>query len=167
MYKRQVLTGDKVPLEYERWVLEGGIKKTETVKIYVDIPHGVDNNEIIIIPNEGHVLHDRCIGDIKVIVNVENDSIFERQGLDLIMNKTITLKECLCGFTFELKHLNGKIYTMTNQLGNVISPGHTKTLPGMGIPRGDKIGKMIIIFGVEFPNKIDEDIGQKIAELLQ
>ena len=137
-----------------------------TVKIYVDIPHGVDNNEIIMIPNEGHVLHDRCIGDIKVIVNVENDSIFQRQGLDLIMNKTISLKECLCGFTFELKHLNGKVYTMTNQTGNVICPGHTKTLVGMGIPRGDKIGKMIIIFGVEFPNKIDVEVSEKIAELL-
>ena len=38
----------------------------------------------------------------------------QRIGLNLIFKKTISLKEALTGFTFELKHLNGKRYNINN-----------------------------------------------------
>lgn len=161
-----VVTGDKIPLEYERWVLEEGVKRTETVKIYVDIPPGIDNNEIIIKENEGNILHDRCIGDVKIIVQIENESAFERNGLDLLWKKDITLKDALCGFSFELKHLNGKSYSIRNSSGTIISPGYTKVIPGMGIKRDNHCGKLIILFNISFPNSLDKDVIEKLQEIL-
>ena len=43
-----VLSGGSVPLEIERWIMENGIKFHEKETIYVTIPEGVDDNEIII-----------------------------------------------------------------------------------------------------------------------
>ena len=161
-----VVEGDKVPLEFERWVLEEGVKRMETVKIYVDIPAGVDNNEIIVVENAGNVLHDRCIGDVKVIITIENESLFDRNGLDLIWKKEISLKDALCGFSFELKHLNGKSYAIRNTSGTIISPGYTKTIPGMGIKRGNHCGKLIILFTINFPKMLDKEAIEKLSEIL-
>ena len=160
------IMGDKYPLEYERWTLEDGVKKSETVKIYVDIPMGIDTNEIIIVRDAGNVIHDKCKGDVKIIVTVENDSIFKRQGMDLLMDKKLTLKESLCGFTFEVKHLNGRTYTLTTPAGNVIQPGHTKTISDLGVMRDGRVGRLIVKFVVEYPNKLDESVVDKLKELL-
>lgn len=160
------IMGDKYPLEYERWILEEGVKKSETVKIYVDIPMGIDTNEIIIIKDAGNVIHDNCKGDVKIIVTVENDSIFKRQGMDLLMEKRLTLKESLCGFTFEVKHLNGRTYTLTTPPGNVIQPGHTKTIADLGVMRDGKVGRLTVQFGVEYPTQLDVSVVEKLKELL-
>jgi DnaJ family protein B protein 4 len=160
------IMGDKYPLEYERWVLEEGIKKTETVKIYVDIPMGIDTNEIIMIKDAGNIIHERCKGDVKLIITVENDTIFKRQGMDLIMDKKLSLKESLCGFTFEVKHLNGRTYTLTTPAGNVIQPGHTKTIADLGVMRDGRVGRLIVQFGVEYPSRLDEGVVEKLKEIL-
>ena len=39
--------GINLPLEIERWIIVDNIKKVEKETIYVDIPRGIDNNEII------------------------------------------------------------------------------------------------------------------------
>ena len=161
-----VLVGGKIPVEFERWVLESGVKRMETSKVYVDIPKGTDNNETIVMKNVGHVRHDECIGDLKLIIDVVNDSDFVRSGLDLLLNRTISLKDALCGFTFEMKYLNGKSYTITNQTGNIVIPEYNKLIPQMGLPRGDIRGNLIIRFHIDFPKSLDETVIAKLRELL-
>jgi len=160
------LTGGKIPVDYERWVLEGGVKRTETTKIYVDIIQGIDNNETIVVKDVGNIIHDNCIGDLKVIIQVRNDSEYIRNGLDLMVDKKISLKDALCGFSFELKYLNGKTYTITNQEGSIVVPEYTKLIPNMGIPRGDTKGHLIIRFHIEFPKSLTSDVIQKLKDLL-
>ena len=46
--------------------------------------------------------------------------LFLNDGLNLIYNQTITLKEALVGFNFQLDHINGKCYTITAGGVNVI-----------------------------------------------
>jgi len=161
-----VLIGGKIPVEYERWVLEGGVKRNETNKIYIDIIQGIDNNESIIIKDVGNMIHDECIGDLKVIIEVRNDSEYIRNGLDLIIDKTISLKDALCGFSFELKYLNGKVYTITNQEGSIVVPEYTKLIPNMGLQRGDSRGQLIIRFHIVFPKTLSTDTIKQLKSLL-
>ena len=161
-----VLTGGKVPVEYERWVLEGGVKRVETTKIYVDIIQGIDNNETIVVKDVGNIIHDNCIGDLKVLIQVRNDSEYIRNGLDLMVDKTISLKEALCGFSFELKYLNGKTYTITNKEGSIVVPDYTKLIPNMGLQRGSARGHLIIRFHIKFPSSLNLDSIEKLKELL-
>jgi DnaJ family protein A protein 2 len=161
-----VLIGGKVPVEYERWVLEGGVKRTETTKIYVDIIQGIDNNETIVVKDVGNIIHDNCMGDLKVIIQVRNDSEYIRNGLDLVVDKTISLKDALCGFSFELKYLNGKTYTITNKEGSIVVPDFTKLIPNMGLQRGEARGHLMIRFQIEFPTSLDSEVIQKLKDLL-
>ena len=154
----QVLTGVNIPLEIERWITEHGMKVFESETIYVTIPKGVDDGELIVLKDKGNVINENCKGDIKIFVKIENDSIFKRAGLDLVLEKNITLKEALCGFSFELTYINGKSYTLNNNAGNIIPPGFRKIIPNMGLERDQHKGNMVVEFNIKFPEKLNESV---------
>jgi len=162
----QVLSGASIPLEIERWIIENQIKVFEKETIYVTVPKGIDDNEMIILRDSGNVLNENVKGDIKIFVKIKNETPFKRVGLDLILNKTISLKDSLCGFTFELDYINGKSYTLNNNKGNIIPSGYKKIYQGMGLTRGDHKGNMIIQFNVNFPDKLTEEQILKLTEIL-
>ena len=162
----QVLTGANIPIEIERWIIENGIKVLENETIYVPIPQGIDENEMIILRDKGNILNEQIKGDVKIFVKIINDTEFKRSGLDLIIEKKITLKEALCGFSFEIKYPNGKSYTLNNNKGNIIPSNYKKVYPNMGLKRGDHTGIMIIHFQVDFPEKLTDEQIDKIFEIL-
>ena len=162
----QVLTGANVPLEIERWMIENGIKIFEKETIYVNVPKGIDDNEIIVLREKGNILNEQCKGDVKIFVKIENNTIFTRVGLDLVLEKNITLKDSLCGFSFDITYINGKSYTLNNHPGNIIIPGFRKMIPNMGFEREQHKGNLVIIFNVEFPEKLTEEQIKQIENIL-
>ena len=162
----QVLNGATVPLEVERWIVENGLKVFENETVYVTIPQGIDEGEMIILRDKGNVINETAKGDIKIFVKIINETQFKRAGLDLIIEKNITLKEALCGFSFEIKYVNGKSYTLNNNKGNLIPPEYRKIYPNMGLKRGEHNGNMIIHFHIDFPEKLTDEQIVKLTEIL-
>jgi DnaJ family protein A protein 2 len=147
-------------------LVENGIKKEETETIYVPVPKGVDDNELIILPGKGNALSQTNIGDVKVFIKIINDTGFIRNGLDLILNKTITLKEALCGFSFDLKYIDGRTFKITNGSGNIITNNYNKVIPKMGLTRDEHIGNLIINFTVEFPTDLTPEQVEELGKIL-
>jgi len=169
----QVLAGTTIPIEIERSILENNTRQLEKETLYIPIPKGIDDGEIIVLQDKGNVIHTNnntnnsvLKGDVKIFIHVENKSQFKRQGLDLLFEKKITLKEALCGFTFELKHLNGKSYTINNNAGSIITPGYKKVIANMGLQRDTHIGNLVICFEIQFPEKLSEETVKKLLEVL-
>lgn len=164
----QVFTGCMVPVEIERWNIINDTKHMETETIYVNIPQGIDDNEIIVMREQGNSINDTIKGDIKFVIQVSNNTNFIRNGLDIVYKKTITLKEALCGFTFEVKHLNGKtlIFSNVGEQRSVIKPNYQKHIEGLGLKRGNNNGRLIINFDVEFPDVITDEQMNKLKEIL-
>ena len=161
----KILTGTIIPIDIERWLIQDGHKIFETETVYVTIPKGIDDGEIILIKDKGNVVRDDCKGDIKIIIKIENNTEFKRSGLDLIYVKIITLKEALCGFTFELKYITDKVYTINNTSGNIISSGYNKIIPNMGFSRDQHVGNLIIMFDIKFPDKLSEEIIVQLKQI--
>jgi len=161
----QVFNGSQIPIVVERWINENGAKVFENETIYIKIPCGIDNNEMLLLKDKGNVLRHNCRGDVKIFFNVDNDSDFKRQGLDLILEKKISLQESLCGFKFELKYFNNKFYTIYNNIGNIIYPGFKKVIPNMGLKRENDQGNLIIHFDVLFPSRISTDSLTKLNDI--
>ena len=162
----QSYNGDKYPLDIERWIMEENIKKTEKETIYIDIPQGSDNNEIIILRNQGNIINENNKGDIKIFITVTNNTIFTRNGLELIINKTISLKEALCGFTFEIQHLNKKKFKINNEKGNIITPSYKKVIQNLGMKRQNHTGNMTINFNIDFPKSLTEKQVNSLINIL-
>jgi DnaJ-class molecular chaperone len=160
------------PVEIERWIQTKGMKQVEKEKIYVPIPAGIDNQEIIILRNKGNVINENISGDIKIFINVTNDTDFVRDGLNLIYKKKITLKEALVGFKFDIKHVSGKTYCINNNNGKIITPQYSKIITNMGMRRERQhpappiVGNLIIVFDVVFPDKLTEEQMKTISECL-
>ena len=85
------------------------------------------------------------------------------------MSKTITLKEALCGFSFPVQHLDGRVLLVKTQPGEIIKPNTTKAIPGEGMPKHrnpfDK-GALLIQFTIQMPETLPQatlDILSKVA----
>ena len=162
----QVFNGVTIPVDIERWIYENNLKISESETLYVTIPKGIDDNEIIVLKDKGNIVNENCKGDVKIFIKIINNTEIKRHGLDLIYEKNISLKDALCGFTFEIKFINGKVYTLNNASGNIINPEYKKIIPNMGLTRESYTGNLIIIFHIEFPEKLTIEQIKKLNEVL-
>lgn len=148
--------GMTCPVEIERAVSQDGIKKIEKETLYVDIPKGIDNNEIILIKNKGNIIGENK-GDIKIHIKINNQHKFQRKGINLHMIKEISLKEALTDFKIEFDHLNGKKYKIDHAGNSIIYPGQEMRIKDMGMERNGRKGSLIITFKINFPKTLNED----------
>ena len=159
-------TGCTFPVEVTRLIAEGNIQREETETLYIQIPQGIDDNEIIMVEGKGNIIDETNKGDLKIFIRVKNNTEFTRNGLDLTFHKTISLKEALCGFSFDLKYIDGRVFKINNGNGNVISANYKKMIPAMGMKRDDHTGNLIINFSVTFPETLTEEQVKIIGDVL-
>lgn len=170
---QQAYTGAILPVEVEMWTYNADtdMKISQWQTIEVPIPAGVDDEELIVLPKMGHcrenngVLVDR--GDIKIVVKCEPSPVYERQGMNLTYKKTITLKESLCGFSFEVMHPSGK-QLMLNNLTNrtIIRPGYKKIISNLGMVREGNSGNLTVEFQVVFPEVLTPEQMDQLSAIL-
>jgi len=128
------------------------VKKDIDVTIEPGCPHEND----IIFTGEADELPGIHAGDLYVRVLIEPHAVFRRKGADLFLEKNITLSEALCGFNFEVTHLDGRKFTVTTLPGEVISSGAIKTVKKKGLPfykDAMSHGNLYISFKVDFPKR--------------
>ena len=103
-------------------------------------------------------------GDIIFSLAQKDHAVFTRKGDDLIMDKTITLLEALCGFNFNIKQLDGRMLAVGVEPGEIIEPGQVKMIEDEGMPKYkrpfDK-GRMFIKFKIDFSRAKELDGGAR------
>lgn len=136
--------------------------------IKVDIPKGVRDNEKIILKNIGNASPDNTLrGDIHIIFHIQKHSVFERRNAELHYKKTISLKDALCGFSFELTHLNGKTLRINNHnQHSIVFPGYKLEIPEYGMIQVEQTGSLYIEFDVEFPSELSEEQRNSLSSIL-
>ena len=163
----QAYTGGSFPIEIKKWILINGVESEELQTIYITVPPGIDENEMVLLRGQGHQLSENVKGDIKVNIKINNNTNFIRRGLDLIYKKELTLKESLCGFSFDLIHINRKTFSFNNKTNStIIAPGQTKVIPNLGMVRENHTGNLIVSFEIKFPHTITKDQRDKLNEIL-
>lgn len=162
----QSYSGCSLPVEIERTVINNNTKRMESETVYINVPKGIDDNETVTLHERGNVINDRK-GEVRITFRVINDTPFKRSGLDLIFNQKITLKEALCGFSFEINHLNGKKLCLNNNNNpTVIKPNFKKVVPNLGMHREDNIGNMVIEFEILFPDLLTQEQVEALNNIL-
>ena len=106
-------------------------------------------------------------GNIVFVVQEKEHATFKRKGGDLLITKTVSLNEALCGFSWVVNHLDGRQLLIKSTPGEVIraeGPGgqpFVKCIVDEGMPtHGSQFqkGKLYILFTVQFPkdNELSE-----------
>lgn len=149
------------PIKINRQIIIGNQSYEEIETLYVNIPKGIDHNEIITLDSKGNI-KDKQQSDVKIHIELIQDSIFQRKGMDLIIHREITFKESLLGFSFVLNHINGQQLKLNNPPGKVILNKSNKVIKNLGFTREKNIGNLIIEFQVKEPDSFSKE---KIIEL--
>ena len=157
----QVFQGGPLPIVLARVNHETNTQENQHITI--PIPKGIADGESILLPGVGNRGKHNMIGDVKLNVKVLPHDVFQRNGMDLVCRLQISLKEALCGFSREIKHISGKMLRMNNQ-GQVVNgerlvvqPGSVREFQNYGLSKGNQIGKLFVQFDVKLPEKVTQE----------
>jgi len=154
----QCFRGCSIPIDIERWTIINGLKVNEIESVTVTFPPGIDESDTLLLKGHGHSIQENNRGDVHLSIRTINRTPFKRQGLDLLFRKNISLKEALCGFTFDIPHINGKTFALNNTTNvSVIFPGFKKVIPNLGMQKENVTGNLIIELDIEFPDKLSDE----------
>jgi DnaJ-class molecular chaperone len=153
----QSYNGCAIPLEIDRQIPDNDIVRIEHETLHIQIPKGVQQGDSIILNDSGNMNDAGMKGDVRIMINILQHQVFKVENLDLHIEKTITLKESLCGFNFEIHHLNGRVFQLSNKPGNIIKPGSIKTIPNLGLEKNGETGVIKIKFNIEFPDTLTSE----------
>tara|TARA_Y100000389_G_scaffold205106_1_gene263251 strand:- start:7665 stop:8438 length:774 start_codon:yes stop_codon:yes gene_type:complete len=127
---------------------------SESETMYVHVPEGTDSGEVITYRRKGHIVETLGKGDLRVIIRSLEHENFVRRGLDLHYVQRMTLKQALCGFTYQLNHPSGKTVELRNKFGTIVDNTHVKVVKNLGMKRGEYKGDMHIRFVVALPKTL-------------
>ena len=85
-------------------------KKTFEVHIEPGMKHG---SRIVLRGEAGCTEPGLAPGDIIRVIVQKEHAVFQRAGVDLVMERHISLREALTGCTFNFKHLDGRLLRVT------------------------------------------------------
>jgi len=157
-------SGCNIPINIEREFRRGNALFKEQEKIYVVIPAGIDDGEIIEIPEKGNIMFDKR-GVLRLHIKIGQHSTYERKGINLVYNQTITFKESLCGFEYLIHFIDGSPLKLKSSKGNIIQNGDDKNVKGKGFNRDGQVGDLIIKFKVTPQELTEEQIAMFEKEL--
>jgi DnaJ-class molecular chaperone len=116
----------------------------QTDMVLIDVPPRVAN---------GHKMRLKRHA-ITIQLNIAEHPVFILEGDDLLVEHRVSLKDALCGFTFELAHLNGRSYKFNCKSCSITSMNETKVMPGLGY---NETGALKIRFSIVLPASLTEE----------
>lgn len=130
-------------------------KKTRQVTqaVEVKIQPGANDSDRHTFAGIGNAAPNMQAGDVVFVVKQQPHPVFTRRDNDIHMDIRLTLKQSLCGYSVNLKHLDGSSITLQSKPGMVTKPNSTQVVAGKGMTRS---GNLIVTHSVEFPEHIRE-----------
>lgn len=160
----QSYNGCSIPISINRKIIHNNFINEENETIYINIPKGIDNNEIIILKNKGNNINNNY-SNIKITIKLLEDNNFKREGLDIYFKLNLSFKESLIGFEHILKHLNNKNYKIKSKEGEIITNNTKMVLHKLGFSRDEYYGNLIITFNINY-QKLNKIMINKLREIL-
>ena len=148
-----------------------GVKTESKIRNYkIKIPPGtIDGDELVFKGESDWVEGFGFHGDLifKVSVNIGTSNM-KREGFNLVINKTISLVDSLCGVDFGIKHLDDRVIRV--KYDGIIKEGDSLLIKGEGMPiskdkrkqlkkqgNSAKSGDLVIRFKLLYPDVFDEE----------
>jgi molecular chaperone DnaJ len=130
---------------------------TKQEEIEIEVPKGVDNNDILIIPNKGHEgLNGGKNGDLYVYIKILEHSFLKRKGNDLYISMPISFIDAILGTKIKVPTIEGFV-DLDIPAGT--QPNKEFIIPNYGMPNKDstKRGNLIVKIDVKIPEKLNNE----------
>lgn len=125
-------------------------------EVKVRIPAGVDDGQRIKLKGRGGAGRNGGeIGDLYVIVHVDRDEIFGRDGKNLTINVPVTFAEATLGTKLTVPTLDGKPVTLKIPAGS--PTGKVFRVKGRGVATKKVTGDLLVTVQVDVPTKLNDE----------
>ena len=153
----------KIPKEKCTGCKGHGVVRKE-VEMKVSIPAGIDNGEMIRLPQQGEAVKTGIAGDLYVKIHVKPHVTFRRDGSNLLMDLPVKLTDALIGTTVSIETLEGKMLEV--KIPAMKRAEEHLRVRGKGIPEsGTSRGDLIIRLEVALPQKLSGKAKKALEEL--
>lgn len=137
----------------------------EEARVNVSIPPGIRDGDTIHLPGQGSDGTGMGRpGDLYVVVSVEEDSRFERQGCNLLGILKISYPRAVLGGEVEVDGLEGPVRVV---IPPGTQPGSVLTVAGAGLPplRGGARGDLLVEITVDVPKRLSDEQERLVRQL--
>ncbi len=131
--------------------------RAETSTVSLTVPAGIDDGQTLRVAGKGEGAAGGAAGDLYVVVYVDDDDRFAREGDDVTSEVSISFAQAALGGEVEIDTLDdGCEGTAILELAPGTQPGDMVVRRGQGIPHLDTHGRgdHLIQFKVEVPRKL-------------
>ena len=147
---------------------QGRVIRSETSTLTVTVPAGVDDNQTLRLTGKGESLPGGTPGDLYVVLLVDDDDRFEREGDDIISEVPISFFQAALGGEIEVDTLDDNCEgTAVLELRPGTQPGDELVRRGQGVPHvaGHGRGDHFIRLSVEIPKNLTSKQEKLLREL--
>jgi len=142
--------------------------KAESSSLTVTVPPGVDDGQSLRVGGKGGSIAGGTPGDLYVVLHVQGDERFKRDGEDILTEVPVSFVKAALGGELEVHTLEeGCTATATIELKPGTQPDEVLVRRGQGIPklRGSGRGDHVLQFKVEIPRKLTARQEELMREL--
>lgn len=133
-------------------------------EIKITVPAGIDNGEMIRLPQQGEAVKSGITGDLYVKIHVKPHATFRRDGSNLIMALPVKLTDALLGSTVSIETIEGKMLEV--KIPAMKRAEELLRVRGKGIPTGGSSrGDLIIRLEIALPNKLSSKAKKVVEDL--
>lgn len=134
-------------------------------KVEVEVPPGVSTGDYITLRGQGNAgQRGGARGDVVVVLEVEDDPRFVREGPDLLHELFVTFTQAALGAEVEVPTVTG---TAAVKIGAGTQSGHMLRMRGKGLPqlRGGSRGDLIVRVNVWTPTDLSDEQERLLQQL--
>lgn len=135
--------------------------------VAIRIPPGVESGTMIHMPGDGGAgLGGAPDGDLYVALHVEDDSRFEREGMDLRSGLDLTFAQAALGDEVAIEGVDAS-HNLAIPAGT--QPGEVLTIRGAGLPplHGGRRGDLIVEVNVQVPTRVSDAEAKLIRDIAE
>jgi len=142
--------------------------QAENSTLSVTVPSGVDDGQTLRLANKGETAPGGTTGHLYVVLHVQGDERFRREGDDILTEMPVSFIKAALGGELEVYTLDDNctgMATITLEPGT--QPGDVMVRRGQGVPRVGESGRgdQVIQFKVEIPKKLSSKQEELLREL--
>lgn len=139
----------------------GVLRREEDISI--NVPAGIDNGEMIRMLGQGEAVKGGTPGDLYIKIHVKPDSVFRKEGLNLVMDLPIKITDALLGTTVNVVLVDGRSIEVT--VPQLSRAEEVLRVRGKGISSNAGRGDLFIHVSVALPKKLSSRAKKAIVEL--
>jgi molecular chaperone DnaJ len=142
--------------------------KAESSTLNVTVPAGVDDGQTLRLAGKGETAPGGTTGHLYVVLHVQGDERFKRDGEDVLTEVPISFLKAALGGEIEVFTLeDGVTGNTTVELKPGVQPDEVMVRRGQGIPRVGESGRgdHVLQFKVEIPRKLTARQEELMREL--